>query len=310
MSLKSLVVFLRYQIGSLILIFCLTGFTLAGRENIIPASTLDQGVELSMKALYDFDFFEADRITAGLVAHFPGHYLSHFTRAQYLWWMIITHPSDVLLEKAYHESLGQALSIIKPLLVEEPVHHHTFYFINIYAMKARLLLNKREYLRTIFSLKQCVDQIEAALGKELVYPPFFLSSGMYNYMSEQAREKLPFLTLYTLLYPKGDKMLGLSQLHTAAQSDYFIWRTEATYLLMRIYHEMEKQPYNAQVMACNLRENYPGNLIFRMEYVKILETLGDREMLRTEKEQLVRATRTARGISERQRAYLLDVLNK
>lgn len=270
----------------------------------------DHYLEQTMEALYSFDLEKANALSSEMLVRFPGHYLSHFTRSQFLWWMIITHPLDQRLEEAYNQGLGRSLTAIKPLINEGRSHSHTFYFINIYAMQARLFLKKKEHLRTILSLKSCIDQIEVALGKEESYPPFYLSSGMYNYMSEYARDKFPFLSLYTLLYPRGDMALGLEQLEMAARSGHFIWRTEARYLLMKIFLELEQKPREALPLVRELLEQYPDNLIFRMHYVKILEALGQQTMAASEKEALLGKTRQVNGISEVQREYLLGVFRE
>jgi tetratricopeptide (TPR) repeat protein len=270
----------------------------------------DHYLDQTMEALYSFDLEQANALSSEMLVRFPGHYLSHFTRSQYLWWMIITHPFDQRLEEAYNQNLIRSLTAIKPLIAEGRSHSNTFYFINIYAMQARLFLKKKEYLRTILSLKSCIDQIEVALGNEESYPPFFLSSGMYNYMSEYARDKFPFLSLYTLLYPRGDKVLGLKQLEMASQSGHFIWRTEARYLLMKIFLELEQKPGEALPLVRELLEQYPDHLIFRMHYVKILEALGEMTMAASEREALLGKTRQFNGISEVQRAHLLEVFRQ
>ncbi|MEE4177991.1 MAG: hypothetical protein V2I46_10810 [Bacteroides sp.] len=279
-----------------------------GERTLQPS--VDLYMEQTMKALYAFNFEQANTLSTEMILRFPNNYLSHFTRSQYLWWMIITHPQNPRLEEAYYQSLKRSLSAIKPLINENHSYAHIFYFINIYAMQARLFLDKKEYLRTIFSLKSCIDQIEASIGKEEVYLPFNLSSGMYNYMLEYARQKYPFLALYTLLYPRGDRELGLEQLHTAARSDHFIWRTEAGYLLMRIYLDLEQQPEKALPLLRALLEEYPSNLIFRQHFVKILERMGEQVKAGEEKAALTRATRMANELSEAQRHHLLSVFGE
>lgn len=298
----------------LLMVFTLEAFSAPGSLGLMGEDPVRSDPELLMEktlqSLYSFDFTRADILSAEMLTRFPGDYLSHFTRAQYLWWMIITQPFDQSLEAGFQQSLSKSLSVIKPLVEKETAPRHTFYFINIYAMQARLFLSKKEYLRTIFSLKNCIDQIEATLGKEETYPPLYLSSGMYNFMLEYARQKYSFLALYTLLYPRGDMEKGLEQLHTAARNDHFIWRTEASYLLMKIYQDLEQQPEKALPLVRALLEEHPSNLIFRLHYVKVLELMGERAKARQERAALLRATRQATGLSETQRRHLLGVFGE
>jgi len=264
----------------------------------------------TMQALYAFDFLRADSLSTEMLRKFPGHYLSHFSRSQYLWWLIITQPENPELENQYYQTLAQSLSAIQEYMGPARTHEQTFYFINIYAMQARLFLKKKEYLRTIISLRNCISEIEASLGRESDYPPFNLSSGMYNYMSEYAIKKFPFLTLYTLLYPKGNMALGMEQLKAASLSDHLVWKTEATYLLMKIYLELEPKPALAIPLASQLTETYPQNLIYQWHYLQALESIQATEESILLKTELRKITRNAPGINSQQRAYFLSLFSQ
>lgn len=264
----------------------------------------------TMQALYAFDFLRADSLSTEMLRKFPGHYLSHFSRSQYLWWLIITQPENPELENQYYQTLAQSLSAIQEFMGPARTHEQTFYFINIYAMQARLFLKKKEYLRTIISLRNCISEIEASLGRESDYPPFNLSSGMYNYMSEYAKKKFPFLTLYTLLYPKGSMVLGLEQLKAASSSGHLVWKTEAVYLQMKIYLELEQKPALAIPLARQLAETYPGNLIYQWHYLQALEANQATEESILLKTELKKITRNAPGINSQQRAYFLSLFSQ
>ncbi len=276
----------------------------------IPVGVAEQEMKQTMQALYSFNFSRADSLSTEMLRKFPGHYLSHFTRSQYLWWLIITHPESPELENQYYQTLAQSLSSIQEYMGPNKSYEHTFYFINIYAMQARLFLKRKEYLRTIISLRNCINEIEASLGKESLYPPFFLSSGMYNYMSEYAKKKLPFLALYTLLYPKGNMVLGLEQLKAASTSGQMVWETEATYLLMKIYLELEQNHVLALQLARQLAETYPENLIYQWHYLQALELMQATEEARLLKTEIRNLARNSRGISSAQRAYFISLFRQ
>lgn len=275
-----------------------------------PETMAAEEMKLTMQALYAFDFLRADSLSTEMLRKFPGHYLSHFSRSQYLWWLIITQPENPELENQYYQTLAHSLSAIQKNMGPAITHEQTFFFINIYAMQARLFLKKKEYLRTIISLRNCISEIEASLGRESEYPPFYLSSGMYNYMSEYAKKKFPFLTLYTLLYPKGSMVLGLEQLKAASSSGHFVWKTEAVYLQMKIYLELEQKPELAIPLARQLAETYPENLIYQWHYLQALESMQASEESLLLKAELRKIARNATGISSQQRAFFLSLFSQ
>lgn len=272
----------------------------------MAAKTMEQ----TMVALYQFNFSLADSLSGEMLVKYPDHYLSHFTRAQYLWWLIITNSPNATLETGFNGSVARSLKAIDRFMTPDRPHIHTFFYINIYAMQARLYLKNKEYLRTILSLKNCIDQIELSLGNEADFMPYNLSSGMYNYMSEYSTRRFPFLGLYTLLYPKGNMKLGLDQLSTAAESENQIWRTEAAYLLMRIYFEIENDSESALFYGERLTREFPDNLIFQWYYLQIAETIDTGVPVEKLRTSLIENTRKATGINQYQKAYLLSIFGK
>ncbi len=267
-------------------------------------------LEQTMLALYEFDFFRADSLSDQMLKNYPDHYLSHFTRAQYLWWLIITQNSNSKLQVEFSSSLENSLRAIEAYMQAGQQHIYNFFFINIYAMLARLNLKNREYLRTILSLKNCINQVGISLGNEILFPPYNLTSGMYNYLSEYSAIRYPFLGLYTLLYPKGNMELGLKQLKIAAANENLIWKTEASYLLLKIFLELEKEPARALIYGRYLVEKFPNNLIFQWHNLQISETIESGISSQKLKTKLLENTRMAKGISQSQKTYLLSIFEK
>jgi hypothetical protein len=125
--------------------------------------------QISADAVHElqrFNFARADSMISVLEESDQDHFLTHFTRANYLWWQIITHPKDEFLEKRYNTSLDNTINSIEGTLAGEKSPQILFWLINTYAFKARLDLMNSEYIKAIRHLRKCIGFIEESMGKE------------------------------------------------------------------------------------------------------------------------------------------------
>ena len=241
------------------------------RMSTANASGLHAISEKAMTALYDFRFHHADSLIQNIEKAFPYHYLPHLTRANYYWWKIISENPGSDQQQLYLNSLNNAEYTVRQIfMAREYDYADVFHFINLYALKARLDLLNGSYAKALRHMKNCVDFIGLSRGREELHDDFYLTSGLYNYLTEYGSAKYPFLRLYTLMYPKGNMRLGISQLETAARSQDPVIQTEAHYFLMKIFLELEQDYQKALEYAGWLATKYPGNLIYLYHYHELL----------------------------------------
>lgn len=270
-------------------------------QGVCLESLMDQ----TLAALYHFDFPRADSLSGCMLQIDPHHYLSHFTRSHYLWWMIITHQRDENLEKEYSATIAMAKARL-PSAEKKPDINDVFYHINIYAMQARLSLQKKEYLRTIWNLRACVRQLDYSRGKENLHGGLYLTSGLYNYMSGYSQKRFPVLKAFSRVLPEGEMQMGLQQLQKAAASSNPVWKTEAHYLLMKIYLEMELQPGQAMVYNQWLIDNFPGNLTYWQYRYRICKAMKDEPGMESCRVKIRQLALGHAGISKLQRDFFLQ----
>lgn len=267
---------------------------------------LEELLNQTLSALYDFNFPKADSISLNMLQLDPAHYISHFSRASYLWWMIITHPDDPFLEKEYSTTIARAQQVL-PQSEDQPGLTDLFYHINIYAMEAQMSLRRKEYLATMKNLRACTHQVEYSMGKEQQHRGFLLTSGLYNYMTGYAQKRFPVLSIFKGLFPQGEMQQGLDQLHQAAQSENRTWKTEARFLLMKIYLEMEMQPLKALSYVNWLTETYPLNLTYHYYHYMILKAMKDSQGMATVKGTIRELAPDHQGLSHSQRDFFMQL---
>lgn len=264
--------------------------------------------ENAVLALYQFDFKEAERLNYFLKKNHAQTNFSHFSNVHYYWWLMISLPNSNRIGKLYTESIKQALPIAHKTIENNPSDQDTFFYIYLYAMQARLSLQNGSYLQAINSFNKWSAQVEQSLGKEDQFEGFYLTSGLYNYLTSMATQKYKFLRLYTLFYLEGDKELGLMQLEKAFKSDHPIWKTEAAYFLMRIFLDTEENALAAQPYAQWLTTTYPNNLIFQYYYLQILMALGQNEAAAAHTNEIKRLANQNPNISADQRNYFIQLM--
>lgn len=276
-----------------------------GTAGAFPAELAEEVI----LALYGFDFQTADMLSSSLLSEHPDHYIAHFARVYYYWWMMVADPQPEKFEQAYRRHIMQAIPLARQALDREPDHAHAFFFINLHAMAARLDLQQGAWIRTMKNLRHCVVQVERSMGLEKEFPGFYLTSGLYNYMTVQAARRYPFLRLYSLLYPEGNRETGITQLREAFRSDYPLWKTEAGYFLMRIFLDEEHDPERAEAYASWLTETYPANLVFQYYHLQVLLAMGNEAAAISRKREIERMALQHPTLSQAQRNHFLKLVN-
>ena len=76
-----------------------------------------------------------------------------------------------------------------------------------------------------------------------------------------------------ILFPKGDKDLGIRQLEEVAEHAFYA-RVEAQYFLFRLYASEERKPYEALRITAYLHERYPNNPYFHRFFARQLYAVG------------------------------------
>jgi hypothetical protein len=260
--------------------------------------------------LQQFNFAGADSLISVLEKYDQDHYLTHFTKANYYWWQIITHPRDEVLEQRYQVSLENTIKSIDKTFSGKNSPEILFWLINTYAFKARLDLLNFEYIKAVRHLRKCIGFIEESLGEENNYPDLNLTSGLYNYMADYGSKKYPFLRLYTLLYPIGNMEKGLVQLNHATQSANRVISAEAHYFLMRIYFELEENYEIAAYHANWLVSHFPYNPIY-LYYAYLVSELNPSSIILDRlRGRFFDAIENNKHLTRNQRDHLFEMMYK
>ncbi len=206
-----------------------------------------------------------------------GSAAASLAKANYYWWRIVSGDRVTENSKRYSECVDAALKQLPASKVSGLTHEELYSYIIAYAYKARLEGLSKNYIRGMVHINNCVNYIEASLGKEEKFPLFTLTSGLYHYYISTAGKTHPYLLPYLIFLPGGDEATGLKFLSSAAQNRDIALSTEANYFLMKIY--LEKNELEKALKHCkSLLAVYPENLLYMYYHFKvILEWKGEEE---------------------------------
>ncbi len=260
-------------------------------------------------AIYNFQFQKADSILAIVKKENPNNAGSYLMVANYYWWKIISGDDTKENRKEYLKSLDMAKFIIgkrKSMLSDDD----NYCLISVYAYKARFEAMNKNYIQALSSVNNCVASIKQSFNKENRYEPFYLTTGLYNYMIAQVNHKHPILYPYTVFLPDGDKKKGLAMLQKTMDFSDPLLSTEALYFLMKINLEEENNYTKAVAFGLKLANGFPANLLYRFYYLKSLLAAGNKEEALRQYKIICTFSTSNDELNPRQRVYFIELASK
>jgi hypothetical protein len=98
------------------------------------------------------------------------------------------------------------------------------------------------------------------------YTDFIFFTGLYNYYREAYPEAYPAYKALAFLFPKGDRLKGLNELHIAARNS-LLFKAESSSFLSAICLSFENNSEQALEHSKYLHELYPANIQYLSMYI-------------------------------------------
>lgn len=225
------------------------------------------------EAVYDFRLNAADSLIKTYEKSMPKHPVWPLLSANVLWWKILTgYEDDKVVNMAFLRQLELTKAAITATNIDE--NEADFLLMIANAFRTRYDLLHGNYFTAAGYLNSCIDDISDSFGKEPLYEPFYLTSGLYYYFMQKGYEDYPLMRPYLFFFPDGDKALGLTYLNKCLNSEDVFLRNEAAYFLMRIYYDLEKNYLKAEYYNKILISSARDNVLFALFTVEIDRKLG------------------------------------
>ena len=268
---------------------------------------LKENVSKVFKQVYDNKFVSADSSIARFQRENPNHPVWSLLRANLIWWQILSGGiEDDELHTQFVFYLNDSKSKAKNFLKEED--EAAFSLIIVNAFRTRFDMLNNNYLTAAGYLNACIDDISDSFGREEEYEPYYLTSGLYYYFMQKAHEEYPLIRPYLFFFPDGDIEKGMRFLLRCTESEDIFLREEATYFLMRISFDLDKDPRGSLKYVNTLLTRHPNNLIFRLFEIKALRQLEDSIGANKSEGLYKRSLEVNNELSTKQKTYYLSLL--
>lgn len=187
----------------------------------------------------------------------------------FYWWKFLSNGNNPYYSSLIHQRLDDIEQLILPK--KEIDNLTSFVFIASVAFDARVYLANESYGKAVKLLTKYRTDIKNSIGKEAIYPPYYLTSGLFKYTYAHATGKVPLLPVFNRNSVSYEKAEGLLFLKKASLLNDPLIRTESLYFLMKILAELEDD-FPAAEKYCKMLNNiYPDNLLFKYYRIKLIE---------------------------------------
>ncbi|MBT8380614.1 MAG: DUF3808 domain-containing protein [Ignavibacteria bacterium] len=222
----------------------------------------DSLVTAGISQIYGIEFSKAEKTFNKMKVEFPNHPAGKFFPAMIYWWKILLDTSSEQYDDIFYEKVDEVIDYCDELLEKNPEDVDALFFKGgAIGFRGRLSVIRKSWLQAASDGKDALPIVEQASILDPDNVDVQLGFGIYNYYASVMPERYPVIKPLLLFFPEGDKQLGIKQLKNAANNGKYA-RVEATYFLMSLYSNYEKDNEKAQYYSDKLVKAFPNNPIF------------------------------------------------
>lgn len=265
----------------------------------LPDSSSDDHTRRGVDFIYSLQFDSAKSEFNQLIKIKPDHPAGHFFLAMVEWWEILIDLNNKDNDEYFYSLLEKVINVCdKKLDSNQDDVTALFFKGGAIGFRGRLRVHREEWLLAANDGRLAIPIVHRAYKIEPNNVDILLGMGIYNYYRDVIPEEYPFVKPFVIFFPSGDRMLGIQQLRQASEKARYA-NIEATYFLIQILSNYEKQYSQALPLALKLYQRYPGNPVFQRYVGRLYSTLGKWEDMRTIFDDvLARSLKSSTGYNE------------
>ncbi|WP_234736369.1 tetratricopeptide repeat protein [Tellurirhabdus bombi] len=309
------------------LVFFITGLLLAisTQAQIYDPRELDKKYDMLLKHpgmqiesaeainnLYNYKFYEADKEFRWMRVRFPNHPMPYFLIGLAEWWKIVPNTDVTDYDDKFLAYMDSTIVKAEKLYDEKEDKVEAAFFLSAaYGFKGRLYSERKKWTKATFAGKNALKYFDKCKNNGDLSPELLFGDGLFNYYAQWIPQNYPLLKPILMLFPKGNKNLGIQQLEKTSNNAFYT-RVEARYFLLQIY-SMENQYDKAYDLAKYMWKQYPDNPFFERYYARTAFVRGNiNEADAVSKSILAKIEQGQpgyEGVSGRTAAYILAYIN-
>lgn len=295
----------------LITFILLVSWASRAQSQWVKDSVFDGHTRRGIEYVYNLEFDRAQQEFRQLTKLRPEHPAGNFFLAMVEWWRILMDIDNTTHDEKFYAMLEKVIRQCDQLLEKNENDVTALFFKGgSIGFRGRLRAHRDEWLKAANDGRLALPIVQKAYELEPNNYDVLLGIGIYNYYAEVIPEQYPFVKPFMLFFPKGEKNKGIIQLQEAAEKAQYA-DIEASYFLIQLYHNYEKQYLLALPIAKKLHERFPNNPIFHRYLGRSHAALGQwQEMKQVFTDVLKRVNRKQIGYAlsaEREAEYYLGL---
>lgn len=281
------------------------------RTQALSDSLFDARIRSGINFVYNLEFDKAESEFGQLVKARPSHPAGHFFLAMVVWWRILLDIDNTSYDERFYSMLEKVITLCDQRLDKNENDVAALFFKGgAIGFRGRLRAHREEWLKAANDGRLALPIVQKAYEIEPKNYDVLLGIGIYNYYAEIIPEEYPFVKPVMMFFPKGDKKKGIEQLREASEKAKYA-DIEASYFLLQLYHNYEKDYHQALPIAQRLHQRFPDNPVFHRYLGRSYAAVGLwTEMKGTFEEILKRVQNKDAGygaVAERETEYYLGL---
>jgi hypothetical protein len=282
-----------------------------GSAQMVGDSACEARIRTGIRYVYNLSFDSASAEFQQVVHSRPDHPAGYFFLAMVDWWRIITDFSNKSYDDRFISRLDNVIEMCDRRLENDGNDLPGLFFKGgALGFQGRLYGNREEWLKAANCGREALPIVQKAYALAPEDNDILLGMGIYNYYAAVVPEQYPFVKPLMIFFPKGDKVKGIRQLTTASEKAIYA-KIEATYFLMQVFQNYEKQYREALPLAQHLSSLFPDNALFQKYLGRAYTSVGSWEEMRNTYQEMLRRAKAHRvgydPSTEREASYYLGL---
>lgn len=233
----------------------------------------DSLVRLGADYIYNMQFDSAEQCFRQVIEKYPELPAGYFLDAMVDWWKITAFRNSKEYDNKFLQKIDKVIEVCDRILDTNEYEISALFFKGgAIGYRGRFHVIRENWFRAASDGYSAFKILMKCLEIAPNNYDIMLGTGIYNYFAEVLPEQNPTIKPLMLFAPKGDRKLGILQLHASAKYARYA-SVEAKLVLLQVYYDFEKDFYSAYNIAKELVEKYPNNPVFQRYYGRCLVSL-------------------------------------
>ncbi|MBS1552508.1 MAG: hypothetical protein JST15_10635 [Bacteroidetes bacterium] len=228
----------------------------------VKSQTTEENTIAGIDLIYHLKFDSAESKFRDIIKADSRNPAGYFFLAMIDWWKININKENQSLDDVFFGKVEKVIEVADERLDKNENDDNAMFYKGGALGYRGLVKGLREsWLKAAEDGREAINLLQKANEINMNNKDVLFGVGLYNYFAEYIPETYPVVKPLMIIFPKGDKVKGLSQIKETLNGSKYA-KTEAKYVLAYLNVIYEKNYYEAELYAKSLTEEFPENPVF------------------------------------------------